>query len=129
MNNTNEIEDHITSTREALDKNVAELRNRVVDAADWRKQYENNTLLSLGLAVGGGLVLAAIFTPSYVGGGRAYTSAPNGNSNSGPSALSGLWAGLSAAFVSMATERVGELVDSVVPGFSEHYDKARRAQH
>ena len=55
-----QIESHIESKRADLTSNLRELENRVRSATDWREQFQNRTGTFLGLAFGGGLLLAAM---------------------------------------------------------------------
>jgi ElaB/YqjD/DUF883 family membrane-anchored ribosome-binding protein len=55
-----QIENHIEETREDLGSNLHELEERVKLATDWRSHFRNNPWLLLGLAFGGGLLLARI---------------------------------------------------------------------
>lgn len=55
-----EIEGHIRSTREELRSNLQELEGRVKSAVDWRERFRRNPALGVGLAVGGGFLLAAL---------------------------------------------------------------------
>ena len=55
-----EIEGHIRSTREELRSNLQELEGRVKSAVDWRERFRRNPALGVGLAAGGGFLLAAL---------------------------------------------------------------------
>ena len=55
-----EIEGHIRTTREELRSNLQELEGRVKSAVDWRERFRRNPALGVGLAVGGGFLLAAL---------------------------------------------------------------------
>jgi hypothetical protein len=55
-----QIEQHIASTRHQLGNNLHELENKVKQAADWKTYYERNPMLMVGLAFGGGVLLASM---------------------------------------------------------------------
>ncbi len=53
----------IQSNRERLNDNLAELENKMRDAANWRTYFSRNPWLALGAAAAGGLLVAAILIP------------------------------------------------------------------
>jgi ElaB/YqjD/DUF883 family membrane-anchored ribosome-binding protein len=54
----------IQEKRARLGDNLTELETRVRDATDWRTYYNRNPWIMMGAAVAGGLLMAAMFTPS-----------------------------------------------------------------
>jgi len=68
---TDLIEQHIELTRYQLGNNLHELVDKVKQAADWRTYYERNTMMMVGLAFGGGVMLA-----SMLGGRRQRQDTP-----------------------------------------------------
>jgi hypothetical protein len=132
---TDQIERHIEAQRAQLGENIDELQQRVKDTFDWRTQLEQRPMVMLGIAVGGGLLLSAI-----VGGRRSRsrntdrlpTTAETGKtarSFSGNrdqvSHPSESWRDIRNALIGVATAQLGTALDSVIPGFSKQYDKAR----
>lgn len=60
-----QIENHIEDKRADLSSNLRELEQRVRSATDWREQFQNRPEIFLGVAFGGGLLLAAmLYSPS-----------------------------------------------------------------
>jgi hypothetical protein len=59
---SDEIESQIRNTREDLRSNLEELEGRVKSAVDWRERFRRNPGLGVGLAVGGGFLLASLTT-------------------------------------------------------------------
>ena len=124
-----QIEQHIASTRHELSNNLHELENKVKQAADWKTYYERNPMMMVGLAFGGGVLLA-----SMMGGRRE--SAPytaqvprsagylTGATQANP--VSETWQNLKAALIGLSGAKVRSLLDEAIPGFSEHYDNATR---
>ena len=55
---TERIEWEIDRERAVLRSNLAELENRVKSAVDWRRYFESNPPLWIGVAFGSGLLLA-----------------------------------------------------------------------
>ena len=60
---TSQIEHHIAKTRDDLGANFQELEKKVKDATDWRYQFQQHPLTLLGVAFGGGMLLAALMVP------------------------------------------------------------------
>ena len=52
-----QIMNHIESQREQLGRNLNELETRVKRTTDWRAQFDRNPMLTMGVALGGGLLL------------------------------------------------------------------------
>ncbi len=55
-----QIEAHIEDTRDDLGANLRELEHRVKSATDWREQFRSNPLRMVGVAFGGGILLASV---------------------------------------------------------------------
>ena len=55
---TDQIEAHIETTRENLGANLQELEHKVKSVTDWRRQFRENPMRMLGMAFGGGILLA-----------------------------------------------------------------------
>jgi hypothetical protein len=125
-----QIEQHIASTRSELGNHLQELEDKVKQAADWKTYYERSPMTMLGLAFGGGVMLAAM-----LGGGRrgyAPMAAPSQREltrayNPPPrSAVSDTWENLKAALIGLSGAKLRGFLDEAIPGFSEHYDRATR---
>jgi hypothetical protein len=149
-----QIERHIQHQRSELEDNISELEEKVKSAFDWRSQFEERPALMLGAAFVGGAMLAAIlpstsgitskvsslrrtshepWTP-YTNRETPYTNretAPHvesaGTSYSGGYSApktTETWENLKNAAIGLATARISEFIEQLVPGFSEHYKKA-----
>ena len=69
---TQQIEADIRGTRASLGANLDELEGRARAATDWKEQFRAKPGMFLGLALGGGVILAAL-----LGGGQSgCTKAP-----------------------------------------------------
>ena len=141
-----QIERHIQHTRSELEENISELEDKVKSAFDWRTQFAERPALMLGAAFIGGAVLSALLPSaskarrkSSIDPWTPYTnrespySAPHVESPStGSSYSSGYsaakssetWENLKNAAIGMATTRISEFIEALVPGFTEHYRKA-----
>jgi len=135
-----QIEDHIENKREDLGSNLRELEHRVKTATDWRSQFRNKPLVFLGLAFGGGAVLASMLgRPS----GRRHYSNYNAeirtdetnarqrtNRGSSPAMEKAYeaWENVKGALVGIAATRVKDYADGIIPGFAEQYRQSE-AEH
>ena len=144
-----QIERHIQHQRSELEDNISELEERVKSAFDWRTQFEERTALMLGAAFVGGAIVAAILPStssltskvssrrhSSIDPWTPYTNrepVPQVESHSTGFSSSGgysapknseTWDNLKNAAIGMATARISEFIEQLVPGFSEHYNKA-----
>ena len=57
---THEIEAHIEETREDLGSNLNELERKVKSMTDWKQQFRNHPMVMLGVAFGGGILIALL---------------------------------------------------------------------
>lgn len=148
-----QIERHIQHTRSELEENISELEDKVKSAFDWRTQFAERPALMLGAAFVSGAVLSALLPSassitskvssrrrkSSIDPWTRYTnreapySAPQVESPSTGSSYSGgysagksseTWENLKNAAIGMATTRISQFIEELVPGFSEHYNKA-----
>ena len=148
-----QIERHIRHQRSELEENISELEEKVKSAFDWRTQFEERPAIMLGAAFLGGALLSALmpsmssgsskgssrrskspidpWTP-YTNRETSYTP-PQVESQSTGSSFSGgysasktgaTWENLKNAAIGMATTRISQFIEELLPGFSEHYNKA-----
>ena len=114
---TQQIEADIQETRDSLGSNLDELENRARSAADWKQRFRAKPVKYLGLALGGGLVLAALFggrKGRNVSSGAFYDNyerpvrprEPLAEARSENVATSKLWDGVKVAVVGAATTRL-----------------------
>jgi hypothetical protein len=123
-----QIEKHIASTRSELGSHLQELEDKVKQAADWKTYYERSPMTMLGLAFGGGVMLAGL-----LGGGRRVAAAtfqrPRDTSAFRPaqnSAVYDTWQNVRAALIGLSGAKLCGLLNQALPGFSEHYEKVAR---
>ena len=124
-----QIARHIESARNELGSNLHELEDRVRQEADWKTHFERNPMTLLGLAFGGGVLLASI-----IGGSsrRTFMGPPdyqNGKPSSGGlrnTQISDSWGVLKGALIGLAGLKVRDAFNQAIPGFAEQYDKMQR---
>ena len=121
------------STRE-LGRNLHELEGKMRDAGDWKVQFRKHPGGMLGLAFGGGVLLAAILNAGNRNGGPQAAARPN---YAAPRTYAPLlqdkritetWDALKGAMIGIAGAKAKEFLDQMVPGFGEHYDRASRVE-
>src|SRR5467141_133741 len=57
---TSQIEAHIGNTRADLSSNLQELEQKVKSVTDWKQHFQTNPMTLLGVAFGGGILLATM---------------------------------------------------------------------
>jgi dienelactone hydrolase len=118
---TNQIEHYIDHKREELGSNLHELEHKISAATDWRHHFQKNPMTLIGVAFGGGVILA-----SLLGGPQRRGSAPTGaRTTPNPTRAHALdtWDHIKSALIGVAAARFTEYVDEVVPGFREQLEK------
>jgi hypothetical protein len=129
-----QIEGHIDRTRDRLASNLDEFERRFDAATDWREYFRAKPLVFLSAAVAGGALAALGFQNAR--GNHAYRSpksppseAVSGSAfatrlNSPAAHADKVWNNLKCAAVSLAATRLKQYIDSFLPGFDEHYQRA-----
>ena len=148
-----QIERHIRHQRSELEDNFSELEAKVKSAFDWRSQFSERPGTMLGIAFVGGALAAAIlpstssitsrvssrrrsFSDDYspysnrdipkASTDYGTTPTPNACSASAKTQRPGSETldNLRNAAIGLATARLSEFIEDLVPGFTEHYKKA-----
>lgn len=108
--------------RDELGAKVHEFKSRGPSAADWKRQFDEHPEVYIGVALVGGALIAAL-AGSYFRGrrtGEQRHSSPSPIMEKAAAAL----ATAKSALLGLAITRFRDYADSVLPGFSEHYQKA-----
>jgi hypothetical protein len=124
-----QIARHIDSARTELGSNLHELEDKVRQAADWKTYFDRNPIMLLGLALGGGVLLATI-----AGSKGSETQTPSQEHANARRPLSGVrntavtdsLVTLKGALIGLAGAKVRGILNEVLPGFNEHYERAER---
>jgi hypothetical protein len=118
---TNKIESQIDRTRDELGANLQELEHKVKQIGDWRHHFGNHPMTLLGVAFGGGVLLATMLGRS----GRARSE----TSPSSPRKQKALdtWDHIQDALIGVAAARVTDFVGDLVPGFAEEFRNKKRS--
>jgi hypothetical protein len=131
-----QIERHIEHKREDLGSNLRELEDKVKSVTDWHRQFKSRPMVFLGLAFGGGAVLASMIgRPS----GRRYASSFNREyrtegseartrtrraSSAAMEKAYEAWENVQGALVGIAATKVKNYANGIIPGFAEQYRQA-----
>lgn len=123
---TNQIAAHIEDTRDDLGSNLRELEQKVKSVTDWKQYFQKSPLTMVGVAFGGGILLA-----SMMGGQRRPRSSPSFAAGSEPHAGSDhqkykameTWDNIKGAIIGVAATRFKDFVAEAIPGFQEQYQR------
>jgi len=130
---TSQIEAHIEDTRADLGSNLQELEQKVKSVTDWRQHFRSNPMTMVGVAFGGGVLLATMMGGRKHRRGERSFSTPMSGSHAGSEhqknkALE-TFDSIKGALIGVAATRFKDFVGEVVPGFQEHFkqteEKAR----
>jgi len=129
------IENYIGHEREDLGSNLRELEGKMKAATDWRTHFRKHVLLSMGLAVGGGLLLGkAVSGPKYLRPSRrtlATNPPPTPRDSYSQDTRPHVHRdqiykhldNLKSSVIDMAAQRVVQFIDEAIPGFKEQVEK------
>lgn len=136
-----QIEQHIRDTRNDLSDNFNELEEKVKTAVDWRAHFEERPGTMIALAFGGGVLLSALLptvhsssrrrTPHGSGNARPEQDAAGISNKSGAAfdepagKTSETLAALKATLIGMATSKLADFVEEMLPGFKQEFTKAQ----
>jgi len=127
---THQIETHIADTREKLGENVRELERKVKSVTDWKQHVRTSPMTMLGVAFGGGILLATM-----VGRSKTSKSEPRGFSTDAASQdflrangqrdkVLETWNNIKGALIGVAATRFKDFVGEVIPGFQEQFARS-----
>ena len=128
----NEIETHIERTRQDLGSNLNELENKVKSVTDWKHHFQNSPMTMIGVAFGGGILLATALG-GRKGRRRERSFASDAGDNERHAGLDRQkdkalesWDNIKGALIGVAAARVKDFVGEVVPGFQEQFERTQR---
>jgi hypothetical protein len=137
---SDQIKEHLNRTRGDLQKNVSELQDKVKGAFDWRAQFQERPLVMLGLALGGGMLAAALITrrreryvpyvaapsPSWRATGRAENleSTFRTEAERGTGSLSESLGLVTGALMTSVASKIGGVLGQVLASYREQLREA-----
>jgi hypothetical protein len=112
-----QIESHIRQERADLASNLGQIEQRAKAALDWRLHFQKSPLTMMGVAVGAGVLLAAVTArPSRRRNTRREEQRGNGDYYR---AAAGPWDKVKGALMGVAANRFRQFLSRAVPGFRE----------
>jgi hypothetical protein len=123
---THQIEAHIEHTREHLGSNLHELEQKVRSVTDWKQHFRSKPMMMMGLALGGGVLLATMLGGRRNRRGERGVSSQAATPSGRPSENKALetWGTIKGALIGVAATRFKDFVGEVVPGFREQVQRA-----
>ena len=129
---TSQIEAHIENTRAELGSNLQELEQKVKSVTDWKQHFQKNPMTLLGVAFGGGILLATMMggRKNKRGARRFYNSSlesqPHAGTDHQKDKAVESWDDIKGALIGVAATRFKEFVGEVVPGFREQLQRTEK---
>ncbi len=126
---SDQIERQIELERADLGDNINELQSRVQEVTDWRLQFQKKPMLMMGLALGGGLLLASV-TGKRSKSGRHYAEDRGeegyryrrGTQLQKNKALE-TFDTIKGAMIGVAANTFKDWLGEAIPGFKEQFQK------
>ena len=125
---THQIKGHIEDTREDLGSNLQELEKKVKSVTDWKQHFQTNPMTMLGVAFGGGILLATM-----LGGRKNRRGERSSSQASGAEPHAGTdhqkhkaletWDNIKGALIGVAATRFKDFIGEAVPGFHEQFQR------
>lgn len=119
---TDKIETYMGQQRKHLGSNLRELEDKVKSATDWQNHFRAHPFLALGVAVGGGALVASLVARSpkaEVANRVSSARRPSVHRDE----LRSHWNQIKSAGIAIAVQRVVGYVDDALPGFKEQLGK------
>jgi hypothetical protein len=123
---THQIEAHIEDTREDLGSNLHELEQKVKSVTDWKQHFQTSPMTMLGVAFGGGILLATMLGGRKNSRGDRFSShatgsEPHAGTDHQKHKALETWDNIKGALIGVAAARFKDFVGEVVPGFHEQF--------
>jgi hypothetical protein len=126
-----QIETHIERTREDLGSNIQELEQKVKSVTDWKQQFHNRPMTLIGVAFGGGVLLATMLgkgkrRPSYSSSVDRIPNPPQAGTDRQKHQALETWDNIKGALIGVAASRFKNYVAELVPGFNEQFERTEQ---
>ncbi len=127
---SDQIERQIVTERGDLGRNLNELQSKVQEVTDWRVQFQKRPMLMIGVAAGGGLLLASLTgrksrsRPHYAGGGDGAHEFEHrrGTELQKNKALE-TFDNIKGAMIGVAANTFQDFLGQLIPGFRDQVQK------
>jgi len=127
---TDQIAAHIEDTREGLGSNLRELEQKVKSVTDWKQHFQKSPLTMVGVAFGGGILLASMLgakhRPRHGQSALAAGLEPHAGTDHQKYKAMEIWDNIKGAIIGVAATRFKDFVADVIPGFEEQYQRTEK---
>jgi hypothetical protein len=120
------IERYIEQQRSEVRDNMLELKHKVRRSVDWRAQVDERPLAMVGLAFGAGFLVSAFLSARTARPDFSRMSSDDYRTSPAPSY--GTLEILKGAAIGLASAKLKEFVEELLPGFQEEYRKAEASR-
>jgi hypothetical protein len=126
---SDQIERQIVAERGQLGRNLNELESKVQEITDWRAQFQKRPMLMIGLAAGGGLLLASITgkasrsRPRYLQSGTDDRYEHRRGTELQKSKALETFDTIKGAMIGVAANTFRDFLGQLIPGFGEQFQK------
>jgi len=124
---SDQIERQIVAERGQLGHNLNELESKVQEITDWRAQFQKRPMLMIGLAAGGGLLLASITgkasrsRPRYVQSGSEDRYEHRRGTELQKNKALETFDTIKGAMIGVAANTFRDFLGQLIPGFREQF--------
>ncbi len=129
---SNQIERQIDAERGELGQHLNELQSKVQEVTDWRAQFQKRPMVMMGVAVGGGLLLASM-TGRRSRPKRQYSESRSDASSEHrrgtelqKSKALETFDTIKGAMIGVAANTFQDFLGQLIPGFKEQVEKTAR---
>ena len=132
---SDQIESQIVAERGQLGRNLNELESKVQEITDWRAQFQKRPMLMIGLAAGGGLLLASITgrasrsRPRYVKSGTDDGYEHRRGTELQKNKALETFDTIKGAMIGVAANTFRDFLGQLIPGFTEQFQKTAQQKH
>ncbi len=126
---SNQIERQIQAERGQLGENLNELQSKVQEVTDWRAQFQKKPMLMMGVAIGGGLLLASLTgrrsrSKRHLSDDRGHGASEHrrGTELQKNKALE-TFDTIKGAMIGVAANTFQDFLGQIIPGFKEQFQK------
>lgn len=141
---TEQVTNKVDDVSEQVHEKVEQVQQKVRNATDWRHQFEERPLLGVGLAFGGGVLLASMLGSSdnkrdrnrqsysygypaqYQGSQQTYTNGGHGATDVGRQHVSSTFDNIKGALMGVAAAQAKTYLEKSVPGFGNEYSQVEK---
>jgi hypothetical protein len=126
---SNQIERQIVTERGQLGQNLNELQSRVEQATDWRFQFQKRPMLMMGVALGGGMLLASVprrrSRPKWLRQDEPHEIArePRRGTELQKTKALETFDTIKGAVIGVAANTFKDLLGQLIPGFHQQFEK------